>query len=234
MRSCDDPASPGGSASARSAPASQSAARRFPAERDAGAAVFVVRLQDELLAVVARELEQIGSSVPSATVVRTSLDQRASTARARAIDRALVGAREARGVPVVGQHGEERLLVRRSCSGSVLATQTARCVDTRRRARAHSSGARDDVVDQHAPVDEIDPPPVGRAAAAPSKRQLARDRRRPSGRRAPRRRPQDLELASRSAPRASRRWRSVGGRRRAAPLAVAGERAPRAAARSAR
>ena len=90
----------------------------------------------------------------------------------RADDRAL-GVGEQRRVPLVGEHGEERLLVRRSCSGACW-RRRPRAARKRPAAPAHSSRARDDVVDQHAAIDEIDRAARRRVSTPSVERQLAR------------------------------------------------------------
>src|SRR6185503_15323199 len=80
----------------------------LPAERDAGAAVLVVRLDDVLVAVLAQVGEEI--DLPAGAHDRSVLDDRGPR-DVLADDLALLG-REQALVPLVGQHREERLLVR--------------------------------------------------------------------------------------------------------------------------
>src|SRR5207245_11152035 len=81
---------------------------RFPSERHAGATVFVVRLDHERLAVRAQERQELDA--PSVARDAPLLDDRGPR-DVLSNEAALLVAAELR-VALVGQHGEERLLLR--------------------------------------------------------------------------------------------------------------------------
>ena len=175
----------------------------LPAERHAGAAVLVVRLEHEALAVRRRYSADRSSAV---AVVPSSRTTRVHGTCA-AIGSQIVGVEQV-AVAVVGQHREERLLVR-DLAAQLLATQTApRAVGVDQRAAL--VGPRHDVVDEHAAVDQIDRHAVGDQRAGRRRRGRA-DRRSRSGRRRRRTRRAAARTRSTSAPRASRRSRCAAG-----------------------
>ena len=171
----------------------------LPPEDDAGAAEVVVRLDDELVAMPAQVLEQIdrrarrwwcGPAPPAA-----------STARARG--------------PAPVRRGVSRCWCASSVSTAknaflcgilqrkVFATQTARSAYAREQRRAVVP-AREDVVDQHAPVDEVDDASV-RPPACRSRTRAHAGRRPRSAARGPRSGSAGSRTRSTSARRGSRR-----------------------------
>src|SRR5262249_7382085 len=133
---------------------------RFPAQRHAGAAVLVVRLDDEAIAVLADVRDQIDVAAVAAD---GPLADHRRPREVPADERALAGV-ERGGAPLVAEPGEERLFVRD------LAAQRVRDADgpplVRLDQRAALVGAGDDVVDEDATIDEIDGPAARRQHAA--------------------------------------------------------------------
>src|SRR5437588_412285 len=130
----------------------------LPSERDAGAAVLVVRLDDEAIAMAAQVRDEIDLAAFEPNV---ALAYERGPRHVAANDGALALAEQLRSA-LVGQHGEERLLVGNLAAQRVRHAHGARLV--RRKERAALLGARHDVVDEHAAVDEIDAHVVGRQA----------------------------------------------------------------------
>ncbi len=137
-----DPAALGDGALERAVPGRK---RRLPAERHAGATVFVVRLEHEAFAIAPH------------LVRHSSVDH--PRPRHVPVDGVEVGSLEQVRVALIGQDGEERLLVRNLAAQVVGHAHRPGAVGIEQ--RAAFVGARDDVVDQHAPVDEVDRAPAG-------------------------------------------------------------------------
>src|SRR3954470_25077726 len=129
----------------------------FPSERHTGAAVLVVRLQHQGYAPAAHLFGEVLAD-----------DTRPGHVRG---DYLALGAGELLCVAGIREDGEERLLVR---------DLAAQCIGDAHRLRAISIDqrpalvwARDDVVDQHAAVDEVDAFAIG-GELTPVERQVAR------------------------------------------------------------
>jgi hypothetical protein len=167
----------------------------FPAEGDAGAAVFVVRFDHVLLAMRAQVRQQI-DRVAIAHHASVFHDRRPRNVPAD--DLALVRRKKA-GVALVGEDGKKRLLVRNLAAQRVRHADGARGVGLEQRTALGL--ARDDIVDEHAAVDHIDAAAVSEEPAPARARRpvfeiarVADDRRHAEG---DERVAQDLELAER-------------------------------------
>ena len=142
-------------------PSSPSSA--LPSERDAGAAVLVVRLQHELSRSRADELERAVAVAPSFSVA-TSATRRVHGTCARST--ACSSARTVAAYRRIGQHREERLLVGQLAAEGVGDADRAALGRRSTSARALVR-PRDDVVDQHAAVDQVDRGSRRRSARPP-------------------------------------------------------------------
>src|SRR5437773_1374469 len=127
----------------------------LPSERDAGAAVLVIRLDDEAVAMSPQVRQQIDG--PAAARHAAVADQRRP--RHVAPDHVALAVGEEMRSAIVGEHGEERFLVRDLAAQRVGDADRAPLV--RVDECAALAGARDDVVDQHAAIDEVDAPAGG-------------------------------------------------------------------------
>ena len=147
---------------------------RLPPENHAGPAVFVVRLDHVIVASPAQVVEQrppravdIGRAVGAMRRVHGTCCP--TTARSAAVIRSIVRR--------VGQQGKERLLVRHFAAEGV--GDAHRPGRVRRDEGAALVRARDDVVDEDAPVDEVDALSAAAEHGAVERRDRA-GRRRPS------------------------------------------------------
>src|SRR6202021_2929315 len=131
----------------------------FPAELPASAAVFIVRLQNEILAAATHVLQQAERfSVARGLAVRGQARPGNVSA-----DQLAFGTAEERGILLVRKYSEKSLLVRNlagkrighaNCTGSVSAHQNRTLC-----------AARDDVVNQHTPINEINALAMGHQSA---------------------------------------------------------------------
>ena len=122
----------------------------FPAQGDTGAAIFVGGLEDQIAALGADEGEEFdGFAVVASLYVGDDAGPRDVVAD----DGTFIDGEE-RGVPLIGQHGEERFYVRNFAAQGVGDTDGVGCVGLDQ--SVTFGGPGNDVVNKDAAVDEID------------------------------------------------------------------------------